>query len=75
MTSSIDSKRDQIRRILQLPPPPMHNSPKSGSESVDPAARDLEDAISGYMRRAAENFDLTKNVEVCVNNLVIKIKY
>jgi len=35
--------------------------------SVDPkAASDLEDAISLYLRRATENFDLSKNVEeVC----------
>ena len=33
--------------------------------STDPAAaKDLEDAITAYLRRATENFDLSKNVEV-----------
>ena len=33
--------------------------------SSDPAAaKDLEDAITAYLRRATENFDLSKNVEV-----------
>ena len=37
--------------------------------SSDPAAaKDLEDAITAYLRRATENFDLSKNVEVS-NNL------
>ena len=33
--------------------------------AVDPkVATDMEDAISLYLRRATENFDLSKNVEV-----------
>jgi hypothetical protein len=39
--------------------------------STDPAAaKDLEIAITAYLRRATENFDLSKNVEVCSNNLL-----
>ena len=35
------------------------------SATVDPeAAKELEYAITIYLRRATENFDLTKNVEV-----------
>ena len=37
--------------------------------STDPtAAKDLEAAITAYLRRATENFDLSKNVEVCEMN-------
>lgn len=37
--------------------------------SSDPAAaKDLEDAITAYLRRATENFDLSKNVEVSNND-------
>ena len=105
----MQNKRDQIRRILQLPPPsPTANTNTNGTspqssiaeeteremgevdgglvtkllvgdgdnESLasvcfatapsDPAAaKDLEDAITTYLRRATENFDLSKNVEVC----------
>ena len=40
--------------------------------STDPAAaKDLEDAITAYLRRATENFDLSKNVEV---RTLIRIK-
>lgn len=64
VTTTIQSKREHVRRILQLPPPPPND--QSSSEAVDPAAKDLEQAISIYLRRATENFDLSKNVEeVC----------
>ena len=61
VATSIQTKQDQIRRILQLPPPPTAGTPRS---EVDPAAQDLEDAMNAYLRRAVENFDLSKNVEV-----------
>ena len=104
----MQNKREQVRRILQLPPPsPVANgnsnacSSQNGNDeeteremaevdggpitkmlgaegdteslasvnfttvSTDPgAAKDLEDAITAYLRRATENFDLSKNVEV-----------
>ncbi len=49
----MELKREQVRRILQLPP-----------SSQDPPARDLEAALATYLRRAAHTFDLSKNVEV-----------
>jgi len=100
VTSSIQNKRDQIRRILQLPPPAttpedkeitkqdqvyiklsipqitaflhytMHfqeNQEGSGATPImnlDQASRDMEDAVTSYLRRATETFDLSKNVEV-----------
>lgn len=73
VTSTVQTKRDQVRRILQLLPLNPEENAKStettdltlGSNS-DPASRDMEDAISAYLRRATENFDLSKNVEeVC----------
>ena len=110
VSSAIQNKRDQVRRILQLPPPspvanPNNNNTSSqgtsaeeterdmgevdtglatkillgdgdneslasvcfATASSDPAAaKDLEDAITAYLRRATENFDLSKNVEVCM---------
>jgi len=102
VTNSISSKRDQIRRILQLPPPglvagatapssssssgsgsgadgsstgaatnengePMQEpDPADGQLMLEPAVKDLEEAVTAYLRRATETFDLSKNVEeVC----------
>ena len=83
VTSSVQTKREQMRRILQLPPPPPPAAPPPASvEEVAPtlpasaavsegeeraAARDVEEAISDYLRRATEGFDLTKSVEVCLS--------
>ena len=125
VSSSIQNKREQVRRILQLPPPSPATavagggtSGSSGSNendeeaeremvevvgmggsittksklldgdtdslasvnfstaSTEPAAaKDLEDAITAYLRRATENFDLSKNVEVCITNLIIAQPY
>lgn len=59
-----------MRRLLQLP------SPSSGggkSPSTTPAhiaaAREMEQAIGNYMRRAAEMFDLAKSTEVLTTTL------
>merc|ERR1712223_509635 len=81
VTNSISSKRDQIRRILQLPPPNIqmndestqksnnedsHNNISEDSTILEPAVKDLEEAVVAYLRRATETFDLSKNVEeVC----------
>merc|ERR1712029_626133 len=81
VTNSISSKRDQIRRILQLPPPNIqmndestqksnnedsHNNVNEDSTILEPAVKDLEEAVVAYLRRATETFDLSKNVEeVC----------
>ena len=62
------------------PPPPSSASPPASAEGAAPtlaastaaseeeeeraAARDVEEAISDYLRRATESFDLTKSVEV-----------
>ncbi len=32
--------------------------------NLDQASRDMEDAVTAYLRRATETFDLSKNVEV-----------
>ena len=57
ISSTVDTKREQVRRILQLPP--------SGFTSpLEPAARELETALTAYLRRATDTFDLSKNVEV-----------
>jgi len=46
--------------------PPSTTPSSSPSSEVDPAARELESAITAYLRRATETFDLSKNVEeVC----------
>ena len=68
---------------LPPPPPPAASPPTSVEEvaptlpasasaaaSEDEeraAARDVEEAISDYLRRATEGFDLTKSVEVCLS--------
>ena len=62
MSGTVETKRDQVRRILQVPPSTTPSS--SPSSEVDPAARELESAITAYLRRATETFDLSKNVEV-----------
>ncbi len=77
VTSSVDAKREQIRRILQLPAsaPSGDTSPNdtspieagddtSSSSNNRRAASALEEAVSRYLRGATENFDLSKNVEV-----------
>ena len=70
MSATIESKREHIRRILQLPPPPPgHTSGHSASEGdqhKEAAAREMEEAVTSYLRRATDNFDLSKNVEVRV---------
>lgn len=60
VSATVETKREQVRRILQLPPS------SSSSNSLEPAARELETALTAYLRRATETFDLSKNVEeVC----------
>jgi hypothetical protein len=70
VTNSISSKRDQIRRILQLPPPAQGDDKgreqNEDEHALEPAAKDLEEAVIAYLRRATETFDLSKNVEVCI---------
>ena len=58
--STVETKRDQVRRILQLPP----SSSSSSSETETSAAREMETAVTAYLRRATDTFDLSKNVEV-----------
>jgi len=59
VSSTVETKRDQVRRILQLPP-------SNTSDNEPSAAREMETAITAYLRRATDTFDLSKNVEeVC----------
>ena len=53
----METKRDQVRRILQLPP-------SSSSDTETTAAKEMETAVTAYLRRATDTFDLSKNVEV-----------
>ena len=57
VSSTVETKRDQVRRILQLPP-------SNTSDNEPSAAREMETAITAYLRRATDTFDLSKNVEV-----------
>ena len=42
-----------------------HDSANDCDENaLEPAAKDLEEAVTAYLRRATETFDLSKNVEV-----------
>ncbi|KAJ9583613.1 hypothetical protein L9F63_022057, partial [Diploptera punctata] len=62
--SLLTLKKDHIRRILHLPPPPAPGSPQL--YPVDPIAAELEKSVAIYLRRTVDKFDLTKNVEeVC----------
>jgi len=59
VSATVDTKREQVRRILQLPP-------SSTGLTVEPAVKELQEALTAYLRRATETFDLSKNVEeVC----------
>ena len=62
--STVETKRDQVRRILQLPPS------SSSSDTETSAAREMETAVTAYLRRATDTFDLSKNVEVRKQNLL-----
>jgi hypothetical protein len=53
-TASLEKIREQMRRVLQLPARPTGN----------PAAKEIENALCTYMRRACEAFDLSRNIEV-----------
>jgi hypothetical protein len=68
VTTSLQSKRDQIKRILQLPPPASSSASEANADEAEVAARDLEDAVAAYLRRAADTFDLTKNAEVSMKH-------
>ena len=73
VSGTVETKRDpQVRRILQLPPsssgctkdgPRWENIPFTGN--FEKIFQELEAAITAYLRRATETFDLSKNVEVC----------
>ena len=60
--------REQLRRLLQLPPSTGNNlfdpSQPPHVQSRIRAAKELELSIDAYMRRACDSFDLSKNVEV-----------
>ncbi len=52
VTSTVELKREQVRRILQVAP------------SQEQHVRDLEAALATYLRKATDTFDLSRNVEV-----------
>ena len=69
----MQTKRDQIRRILQLlpveqseimPDDMKQRKGKDHSSSSDPASRDMEEAVFFNHTPTTEKFDLSKNVEV-----------
>ena len=45
--------------------PMQEPDPADGQLMLEPAVKDLEEAVTAYLRRATETFDLSKNVEVC----------
>ena len=49
----------------QKPNKTPEDSHESDEPALEPAVRDLEEAVTAYLRRATETFDLSKNVEVC----------
>ena len=48
-----------LRQLQQL-----QSDQSSSSINLDMASREIEDAVTAYLRRATETFDLSKNVEV-----------
>ena len=42
-----------------------HDTKSEDPSTLEPAVKDLEEAVTAYLRRATETFDLSKNVEVC----------
>ena len=42
----------------------LQSDQSSSSINLDMASREIEDAVTAYLRRATETFDLSKNVEV-----------
>ena len=59
MSTTVETKRDQVRRILQLPP-----STTADESTAATAVKEMETALTAYLRRATDTFDLSKNVEV-----------
>ncbi len=66
MNATVDSKRDQIRRVLQLPPAVTAVEAAVTADESDAAAREFEESVARYLRRASMGFDLTRNVEVWI---------
>ena len=79
--NTVEKIREQIRRVLQLPPPTRAsnqapNKTRKSSSQLIPIKEDIEEpdmntsmevesAINTYLRRSSETFDLGKNYEVC----------
>ena len=65
-TGALSKIRDQVGKLLQLPAPPPSNETagrNSCRAAVGPACSEVEAALSKYMRRAADSFDLAKTEE------------
>ena len=63
MTSSKDPL-DLITSVTDKKPSASGSSGEEEADALEPAAKDLEEAVTAYLRRATETFDLSKNVEV-----------
>ena len=69
-TNALAKIREQVRKLLQFPPtPPAPVAANVGGGNTNrvvasSACREVEAALSNYMRRAADSFDLTKTEEV-----------
>lgn len=63
-------KKDHMRRILHLPPPPTPGQQPSPADHSDPsAAHELELHVSTYLRRTVDTFDLTKSIDVSLRSM------
>ena len=68
-TNALAKIREQVRKLLQFPPTPLTTAATNvvGNNNrivASSACREVEAALSNYMRRAADSFDLTKTEEV-----------
>ncbi len=78
-TNSLSRLREQLRRLLQLPAVnsasdsdddsssssnSSTNNNNSNSNKMNSAQLEVDAAVGAYLRRAADTFDLGKNVEV-----------
>ena len=64
MTSSSDVHHLQSFFLSLSQLQQLQSDQSSSSINLDMASREIEDAVTAYLRRATETFDLSKNVEV-----------
>ncbi|XP_064096920.1 uncharacterized protein LOC135208546 [Macrobrachium nipponense] len=64
--SSASTLKEEVRRVMQMPPPPCHGDGHDHQAAFDTQSHALELAISSYVTATIDKHDLTKNVdEVC----------